>query len=43
MFLTLPESARRLSIKQAAIPRNLSSVILEKELWVCWLLGILLA
>ena len=40
-FLTLPEGERRLYIEQAAIRRNLSPVILEKDFWVCWLLGIL--
>jgi hypothetical protein len=40
-FLTLPEEERRLYIEQAAIRRNLSPVILEKDFWVCWLLGIL--
>lgn len=40
-FLTLPEGERRLYIEQAAIRRNLSPVVLEKDFWVCWLLGIL--
>jgi len=40
-FLTLPENERRLYIEQAAIRRNLSPVIPEKDFWVCWLLGIL--
>ena len=40
-FLELPEDERRLYIEQAAIRRNLSPVILEKDFWVCWLLGIL--
>jgi hypothetical protein len=40
-FLSLPENERRLYIEQAAIRRNLSPVILEKDFWVCWLLGIL--
>jgi hypothetical protein len=40
-FLTLPEGERRLYIEQAAIRRNLSPVIMEKDFWVCWLLGIL--
>src|SRR5207247_3865180 len=31
----------RLYIEQAAHRRNLSPVILEKDFWVCWLLGIL--
>ena len=40
-FLALPEEERRLYIEQAAVRRNLSPVILEKDFWVCWLLGIL--
>lgn len=39
-FLALPEDERRLYIEQAAIRRSLSPVILEKDFWVCWLLGI---
>ena len=40
-FLTLSADERRLYIDQAAIRRNVSPVILEKDFWVCWLLGIL--
>ena len=40
-FLELPAIERRLYFEQAAIQRNLSPVILEKDFWVCWLLGIL--
>lgn len=40
-FLALPEDERRLYIEQAAVRRNVSPVILEKDFWVCWLLGIL--
>src|SRR5438132_13988690 len=40
-FLELPSDERRLYIEQAALRRNLSPVILEKDFWVCWLLGIL--
>lgn len=40
-FLALPDSERRLYIAQAAARRNLSPVIIEKDFWVCWLLGIL--
>ena len=40
-FLELPADERRLYIEQAAARRNLSPVILEKDFWVCWLLGIL--
>ena len=40
-FLELPADERRLYIEQAAIRRNVSPVILEKDFWVCWLLGVL--
>jgi len=40
-FLALSEDERRLYLEQAAIHRSLSPVILEKDFWVCWLLGIL--
>jgi predicted nucleotidyltransferase component of viral defense system len=40
-FLTLPHDERRLYIEQAAIRRNVSAVVLEKDFWVCWLLGLL--
>ncbi len=40
-FLALPADERRLYIEQAAARRNVSPVILEKDFWVCWLLGIL--
>src|SRR5581483_1976343 len=40
-FLTLPAEERRLYIDQAAIRRNVSPVLLEKDFWVCWLLGLL--
>jgi hypothetical protein len=40
-FLVLPEGERRLYLEQAAVRRSLSPVILEKDFWVCWLLGIL--
>ena len=40
-FLELPLSERRLYIEQGANRRNVSPVILEKDFWVCWLLGIL--
>jgi len=40
-FLTLPTDERRVYIEQAAIRRNVSPVILEKDFWVCWLLGLL--
>ncbi len=40
-FLTLPAEERRLYVEQAAVRRNLSPVLLEKDFWVCWLLGLL--
>ena len=40
-FLELPPDERRLYIEQAATRRNISPVVLEKDFWVCWLLGIL--
>src|ERR1700677_1281089 len=40
-FLELPVDERRLYFEQAAIQRNISPVVLEKDFWVSWLLGIL--
>ena len=40
-FLKLPANERRIYIQQAAIQRNVSPVIIEKDFWVCWLLSIL--
>ena len=40
-FLSLPPAERGLYIDQAATRRNLSPVVMEKDFWVCWLLGIL--
>jgi len=40
-FLTLSESERTLYINQAAIQRNVSPVVFEKDFWVCWLLAAL--
>ena len=40
-FLTLPPDEQRLYIEQAAIRRNVSPVVLEKDFWVCWMLGVL--
>ncbi len=42
-FLELDSAERRLYIEQAALRRNVSPVVLEKDFWVCWLLGILFA
>jgi len=40
-FLTLSPDERRVYIEQAAVQRNLSPVLLEKDFWVCWLLAVL--
>ncbi|HVT47221.1 MAG TPA: nucleotidyl transferase AbiEii/AbiGii toxin family protein [Vicinamibacterales bacterium] len=40
-FLQLPASERKVYIDEAGARRGLSPVILEKDFWVCWLLGIL--
>jgi hypothetical protein len=40
-FLGLPLEERRLYFEQAAQRRGLLPVILEKDFWVCWLLGVL--
>lgn len=40
-FLELPETEQRLYIEQAALQRNVSVVILEKDFWVSWLLAVL--
>jgi hypothetical protein len=39
-FLELSPEERGLYIEQAALRRNVSPVVLEKDFWVCWLLGI---
>jgi hypothetical protein len=35
-FLQLPPDERRLYFEQAAIRRNISPVVLEKDFWVCY-------
>ena len=40
-FLELPADERRSYFQQAATRRNVSAVMLEKDFWVCWLLGVL--
>jgi hypothetical protein len=42
-FLQLPVDERRLYIEEAARRRGLSPVVMEKDFWVCWLLGVLFA
>jgi hypothetical protein len=42
-FLDLAPNERKLYFDQGAVRRNLSPVILEKDFWVCWLLGVLFA
>ena len=40
-FLELPPAERKVYIDEAAARRGLAPVIVEKDFWVCWLLGIL--
>ncbi len=40
-FLRLPFEERRVYFDQAAQQRDLSPVTIEKDFWVCWLLGAL--
>lgn len=40
-FLDLAQDERKLFVEQAAIQRSVSPVVLEKDFWVCWLLGVL--
>lgn len=40
-YLKLSPKERDLYIEQAAIQKNVSPVIMEKDFWVCWLLNIL--
>jgi hypothetical protein len=40
-FLELTPEERQLYFQQAAIQRDVSPVLLEKDLWVSWLLGVL--
>ena len=42
-FLRLPLDERRLYIEQAAVRRNVSPVLIEKDFWVCWILAVLFA
>lgn len=40
-FLELPSAERQLYFEQAAATRSLLPVVLEKDFWVCWMLGVL--
>ena len=40
-FLKLSPDERHLFFEQAAIQRGLSPVIMEKDFWVSWMLGVL--
>ena len=40
-FLALSTDERRVYIEQAAIRREVSSIILEKDFGVCWILAVL--
>ncbi|MES2356061.1 MAG: nucleotidyl transferase AbiEii/AbiGii toxin family protein [Pseudomonadota bacterium] len=40
-FLSMTPQRRALTFEQAAIRRAVDSVIIEKDFWVCWLLGML--
>jgi hypothetical protein len=40
-FLKLTTAERRVYFEQAALRRNVSAIILEKDFWVCWVLSIL--
>lgn len=42
-FLALTPERRALAFEQAATQRAIDPVILEKDFWVCWLLGTLFA
>jgi hypothetical protein len=39
-FVALPPERRALAFAQTAARMAVSSVILEKDFWVCWLLGL---
>lgn len=40
-FLELPADERGVYLQQAALNRGLHPAIMEKDFWVCWLLGVL--
>jgi hypothetical protein len=42
-FVELPPERRALALAQAAARTAASSVMVEKDFWVCWLLGLFFA
>lgn len=40
-FLALPPAEQKVYIDEAAARSNLSPILIEKDFWVCWLLGVL--
>ena len=40
-FLSLEPQRRALVFEQAATQRAVDAMIIEKDFWVCWLLGVL--
>ncbi len=42
-FATLPAAERRLIVEQVAVRLGVVPVIVEKDFWVCWTLGLLFA
>lgn len=42
-FATLPPDERALFFREAVLARGVSPVIVEKDFWICWLLGRLFA
>ena len=42
-FVALPSERRSLAFAQTAARMSASSVMVEKDFWVCWLLGLLFA
>jgi len=42
-FVALPPERRALAFAQTAARMSASSVMVEKDFWVCWLLGLLFA
>lgn len=38
-FLSLPLEDQRIALEQAAASKNITSIAIEKDFWVCWTLG----